>query len=90
MAVIRLDDELDNIEKTLTLALFNSTSNNATSKSISTIDSLASSTWEQVTKTSLTVSYENTKGLIFIAHTLLFTLLLSGCTRKDLDHACAV
>lgn len=25
MAVIRLDDELDNIEKTLTLALFNST-----------------------------------------------------------------
>lgn len=52
MAVIRLDDELDNIEKTLTLALFNSTGNNATSKSISTIDSLASSTWEQVTKTS--------------------------------------
>ncbi|CAA7016787.1 unnamed protein product [Microthlaspi erraticum] len=33
MAVIRLDDELDNIEKTLTLALFNSTGNNATSKS---------------------------------------------------------
>jgi hypothetical protein len=48
MAVIRLDDELDNIEKTLTLALFNSTGNNATSKSISTIDSLASSTWEKV------------------------------------------
>ncbi|KAH0927299.1 hypothetical protein HID58_019555 [Brassica napus] len=48
MAVIRLDDELDNIEKTLTLALVNSTSNNATNKSISTIDSLASSTWEQV------------------------------------------
>ncbi|XP_023642602.1 protein ROOT HAIR DEFECTIVE 3 isoform X1 [Capsella rubella] len=48
MAVIRLNDELDNIEKTLTLALFNSTSNNTTSKSISTIDSLASSTWEQV------------------------------------------
>lgn len=50
MAIIRLDDELDNIEKTLTLSLFNSTGNNATSKSISTIDSLASSTWEQVTK----------------------------------------
>ncbi|KAH0904467.1 hypothetical protein HID58_043970 [Brassica napus] len=48
MAVIRLEDELDNIEKTLTLALVNSTSNSATSKSISTIDSLASSTWEQV------------------------------------------
>ncbi|KFK38735.1 hypothetical protein AALP_AA3G153600 [Arabis alpina] len=48
MAVLRLDDELDNIEKTLTVALFNSTNNNATSKSIGTIDSLASSTWEQV------------------------------------------
>lgn len=69
MAVIRLDDELDNIEKTLTLALFNSTGNNATSKSISTIDSLASSTWEKVTKTLLTVYNENTKGLIFSTHT---------------------
>lgn len=48
MAVIRLEDELDNIEKTLTLALVNSTSNNATNKSLSTTDSLASSTWEQV------------------------------------------
>lgn len=65
MAVIRLEDELDNIEKTLTLALVNSTSNNATSKSISTIDSLASSTWEQVTKTSLSIYNENTNGLIY-------------------------
>lgn len=68
MAVLRLDDELDNIEKTLTLALFNPTGNSATSKSISTIDSLASSTWEQVTNTSLTVYNENAKCPTFIAH----------------------
>lgn len=49
MAAIRLDDETDNIESTLTLALVDSPSNAATNRSITNHDPLASSTWEQVT-----------------------------------------
>ncbi|CAN8269372.1 unnamed protein product [Cochlearia groenlandica] len=63
MAVIRLEDELDNIEKTLTLALFNATSNNATNKSISTADSLASSTWEQVSAEKTLITPVQCKSL---------------------------
>ncbi|KAH9713404.1 protein ROOT HAIR DEFECTIVE 3 [Citrus sinensis] len=47
MAAIRLDDETDNIESTLTLALVDSPSNAATNRSITNHDPLASSTWEQ-------------------------------------------
>lgn len=49
MAAIRLDDETDNIESTLTLALVDSPSNAATNRGIINHDPLASSTWEQVT-----------------------------------------
>lgn len=49
MAAIRLDDETDNIESTLTLALVDSRSNATTNRSITNHDPLASSTWEQVT-----------------------------------------
>lgn len=49
MAAIRLDDETDNIESTLTLALVDSPSNAATNRSITNHNPLASSTWEQVT-----------------------------------------
>ncbi|KHG10361.1 root hair defective 3 -like protein [Gossypium arboreum] len=49
MAAIRLDDDVDNIENTLTSALVDTKSNAAvTDKSITTFDPLASSTWEQV------------------------------------------
>ncbi|KAF1898513.1 hypothetical protein Lal_00032093 [Lupinus albus] len=47
MAVIRLNDnDTDNIEKTLAVALVDS-SNSAANKSITMVDPLASSTWEQ-------------------------------------------
>lgn len=49
MAAIRLDDDdSDNIETTLTVALVESTSGASKEKSLVAVDSLASSTWEQV------------------------------------------
>ncbi|KAA3457294.1 protein ROOT HAIR DEFECTIVE 3-like isoform X1 [Gossypium australe] len=49
MAAIRLDDNADNIENTLTSALVDTKNNAAvTDRSITTFDPLASSTWEQV------------------------------------------
>ncbi|XP_022715165.1 protein ROOT HAIR DEFECTIVE 3-like [Durio zibethinus] len=49
MAAIRLDDNVDNIENTLTSALVDTKNNAAvTDRSITTFDPLASSTWEQV------------------------------------------
>jgi hypothetical protein len=49
MAAIRLDDDVDNIETTLSSALMD-TKNNAAVKdrSITTSDPLASSSWEEV------------------------------------------
>ncbi|XP_023643020.1 protein ROOT HAIR DEFECTIVE 3 homolog 1 isoform X1 [Capsella rubella] len=48
MAVIRLGDEPDNVAKTLTVALLDSTNNDTSKKSITTSDPLASSTWDEV------------------------------------------
>ncbi|CAN8235202.1 unnamed protein product [Cochlearia groenlandica] len=48
MAAIRLGDETDNIEKTLTVALLDLTKNETSKKSITTSDPLASSTWDDV------------------------------------------
>lgn len=49
MAAIRLDDEVDQIESTLSSALMDTKSNAAvTDRSITTYDSLASSTWDEV------------------------------------------
>lgn len=50
LAVLRLDDDddIDNIEKTLTVALMDSSSSSVKNKSIMKVDPLASSTWEQV------------------------------------------
>ncbi|XP_022724892.1 protein ROOT HAIR DEFECTIVE 3-like isoform X2 [Durio zibethinus] len=49
MAAIRLDDNVDNIENTLSSALVDTKSNAAVNdRSITTFDPLASSTWEQV------------------------------------------
>lgn len=56
MAAIRLDDEADSIEKTLALALVDSKGSASTNKSFPSVDSLASSTWDEVpaTKTLIT------------------------------------
>ncbi|KAK3018684.1 hypothetical protein RJ639_003115 [Escallonia herrerae] len=48
MAAIRLDDDADNIENTLALALVDSKTGAATNKSTASLDRLASSTWEEV------------------------------------------
>ena len=47
MAAVRLDDEADNIEKTLSLALVDSKAGSKSSAA-SSIDPLASSTWDEV------------------------------------------
>lgn len=49
MAAIRLDDaDTDNIEKTLAVALLDSSSNAAKDRSITMVDPLASSSWDEV------------------------------------------
>lgn len=49
MAAIRLDDYTDNIENTLSAALVDNVKSAVTNRSITTVDPLASSTWEEVT-----------------------------------------
>ncbi|VVB00243.1 unnamed protein product [Arabis nemorensis] len=63
MAIIRLENELDNVEKILSVALVDSTNNTASSKSITTVDSLASSTWEQVAPTKTVITPVQCKSL---------------------------
>ncbi|XP_028556728.1 protein ROOT HAIR DEFECTIVE 3-like isoform X2 [Dendrobium catenatum] len=48
IAAIRLDEDNDNVEKTLQLALVNVPSSSTSNKSIQSLDPLASSTWEDV------------------------------------------
>lgn len=48
MAAIRLDDIADDIDRTLSLALVDTTNGAVTNKNISSFDPLASSTWEKV------------------------------------------
>ncbi|GAV84913.1 RHD3 domain-containing protein [Cephalotus follicularis] len=63
MAAIRLDDEADNIEHTLSLALLNSANNANTNKSITTYDPLASSTWEKVPSSKTLITPVKCKSL---------------------------
>ncbi|TYI26953.1 hypothetical protein ES332_A05G146300v1 [Gossypium tomentosum] len=64
MAAIRLDDDVDNIENTLTSALVDTKSNAAvTDKSITTFDPLASSTWEQVPPAKTLITPVHCKSL---------------------------
>lgn len=49
MAAIRLEDERDNIENTLTVALGEGKSGASTKKGTESLDPLASSTWNEVT-----------------------------------------
>ncbi|MED6123013.1 Cell wall protein rhd3 [Stylosanthes scabra] len=64
MAVIRLDDgDADNIEKTLVVALTDSSSSNVTDRSITTVDPLASSTWEKVPSSKTLITPVQCKSL---------------------------
>ncbi|KAM7255546.1 hypothetical protein ACFE04_008444 [Oxalis oulophora] len=62
MTVIRLDDQPDNIEKTLSAALVDS-ANSAGAKSITASDPLASSTWEKVPSTKTMITPVQCKSL---------------------------
>ncbi|CAL0326060.1 unnamed protein product [Lupinus luteus] len=62
MAAIRLDDDADSIEKTLVVALVGS-SNNAANRSITTVDPLASSNWEQVPSSNTLITPVQCKSL---------------------------
>ncbi|KAF5745491.1 Root hair defective 3 GTP-binding protein (RHD3) isoform 2 [Tripterygium wilfordii] len=64
MAAIRLDDESDNIENTLSLALLDVKSvATSTDRSITAIDPLASSTWEQVPSSKTLITPVQCKSL---------------------------
>ncbi|XP_061372478.1 protein ROOT HAIR DEFECTIVE 3 homolog 1-like [Gastrolobium bilobum] len=63
MAAIRLDDDdTDNIEKTLAVALVDSSSS-AVNRSITTVDPLASSSWEQVPSSKTLITPVQCKSL---------------------------
>ncbi|KAK9282342.1 hypothetical protein L1049_005258 [Liquidambar formosana] len=63
MAVIRLDNDADNIENTLSLALMDSTNGAVTSRSITSVDPLASSTWEEVPASKTLITPVQCKSL---------------------------
>ncbi|KAK3220482.1 hypothetical protein Dsin_014452 [Dipteronia sinensis] len=62
MAAVRLEEEVDNIEKTLSAALVDATST-TTDKSITKFDPLASSTWEQVPSSKTLITPVQCKSL---------------------------
>ncbi|KAK1362827.1 Protein ROOT HAIR DEFECTIVE 3-like [Heracleum sosnowskyi] len=62
MSAIRLDDETDNIENTLALALVDSNSGSASNKAGS-LDALASSTWEKVPASKTLITPVQCKSL---------------------------
>ncbi|XP_059638453.1 protein ROOT HAIR DEFECTIVE 3-like [Cornus florida] len=63
MAVIRLEDEADNIENTLTVALLDTRSGAVTNKSTTSYDALASSTWEEVPTSKTLITPVQCKSL---------------------------
>ncbi|KAM5579378.1 protein ROOT HAIR DEFECTIVE 3-like [Rosa sericea] len=64
MAAIRLDDgDADNIEKTLSLALVDGRNAAAKDKSITTVDPLASSTWQEVSSSKTLITPVQCKSL---------------------------
>lgn len=64
MAAIRLDDEVDQIESTLSSALMDTKSNAAvTDRSITTYDSLASSTWDEIPSSRTLITPVQCKSL---------------------------
>ncbi|CAL5375945.1 unnamed protein product [Camellia sinensis] len=63
MAAIRLDDDADNIEKTLAVALVDARSGATTNKSITSDDPLASSTWQEVSSSKTLITPVQCKSL---------------------------
>ncbi|XP_057978446.1 protein ROOT HAIR DEFECTIVE 3 isoform X2 [Malania oleifera] len=63
MAAIRLDDDADGIENTLSLALVDTTSSSTTSRSTTSFDPLASSTWEKVPSSKTLITPVQCKSL---------------------------
>ncbi|XAR49943.1 hypothetical protein NMG60_11004129 [Bertholletia excelsa] len=63
MAAIRLDDNDDNIEKTLAIALIETKSGAVTNKSITSDDPLASSSWEEVPSSKTLITPVQCKSL---------------------------
>ncbi|XP_050384545.1 protein ROOT HAIR DEFECTIVE 3-like [Argentina anserina] len=64
MAAIRLDDgDTDNIEKILSLALVNSKNAAAKDRSITTVDPLASSSWQEVSSSKTLITPVQCKSL---------------------------
>ncbi|KAM0932498.1 putative P-loop containing nucleoside triphosphate hydrolase [Dioscorea sansibarensis] len=63
MAAIRLDDDKDNIENTLSLALVDNPNPNATNRSIQSFDPLASSSWEEVSPKKTLITPVQCKSL---------------------------
>ncbi|XP_072995520.1 protein ROOT HAIR DEFECTIVE 3-like [Typha latifolia] len=63
MAAIRLDDDSDNIENTLSLALVDNANVGASNKSIQSFDPLASSSWEEVSATKTLITPVQCKSL---------------------------
>lgn len=74
MAAVRLDEERDNIESTLSSALIESGSSAAAKRSITMGDPLASSSWEEVTNCKYLI--ENHERLyIFYVFVLICKIL---------------
>lgn len=63
MAAIRLDDEADNIENTLSLALVDTKSSTSTNKATGSLEALASSTWEEVPASKTLITPVQCKSL---------------------------
>ncbi|WJZ94374.1 hypothetical protein VitviT2T_013242 [Vitis vinifera] len=63
MAAIRLDDYTDNIENTLSAALVDNVKSAVTNRSITTVDPLASSTWEEVPPSKTLITPVQCKNL---------------------------
>ncbi|XP_048331744.2 protein ROOT HAIR DEFECTIVE 3 [Ziziphus jujuba] len=64
LAALRLDDyDVDNVDNTLTLALVDSTSASVKDRSITTLDPLASSTWENVPSSKTLITPVQCKSL---------------------------
>ncbi|KAJ4953653.1 hypothetical protein NE237_030485 [Protea cynaroides] len=63
VAVIRLDEDADNIEKTLSLALVDTSNSGVKDRSITSFDPLASSTWEKVPSSKTLITPVQCKSL---------------------------
>jgi len=63
LAAIRLDEDVDNIENTLSLALVDTARPGTTDRSIQSFDPLASSSWERVPEDKTLISPVQCKSL---------------------------